>query len=34
MRAEYFLGEMKDQWDEGGGRILVGDNTDRGAVMV
>jgi len=25
---------MKAQWDEGGGRILLGDNTGRGAVML
>jgi hypothetical protein len=25
---------MKTQWDEGSGRILLGDNTDNGAVML
>jgi hypothetical protein len=25
---------MKAQWDEGDGRILLGDNTSRGAVML
>jgi len=34
MRAEFFLSEMKDQWDEGGGGILLGDNTDSGAVVL
>jgi hypothetical protein len=34
MRAEFYLAEMKDQWDEGGGRILLDDNTGEGAVML
>jgi hypothetical protein len=34
MCAEIFLAEMKAQRDEGGGRILLGDNTSRGAAML
>jgi len=30
----FFLGEMKAQWDEGDGRILLGDNTGGGAAML
>jgi hypothetical protein len=32
-RAEILLGDMKGQWDEHGGRILLGENTGGGAVM-
>jgi hypothetical protein len=32
-RAKFFLLERKTEWDEVGGRILLGDNTGRGAVM-
>jgi hypothetical protein len=32
--AEFFLKEMKAQGDEGGGRILLGDNTGGGVVML
>jgi hypothetical protein len=31
-RTEPFLSGKKAQWDESGGRILLGDNTDGGAV--
>jgi hypothetical protein len=34
MRAEFFLAGMVERGDEEGGRILLGDNTDRGAVML
>ena len=37
MRAGYFfffLAEMKTQWDEDGGRMLLGDNTYGDAVML
>jgi hypothetical protein len=30
MRVEFFRAGMKAQGDEGGGRILLGDNTDGG----
>jgi hypothetical protein len=30
----FFLGEMKTQCDEGDGKILLGDNTGGGAVML
>jgi hypothetical protein len=33
-RAEFFLAGMKAHWDEGGRRILLGDNTGSGAVML
>jgi hypothetical protein len=32
-RAEILLADMKEQWDERGGRILLGENTGGGAVM-
>jgi hypothetical protein len=32
--TEFFLAEMKAQGDEGGGRILLGDNTGGGVVML
>ena len=32
--AEFFHTDMKAQWDEGGGRILLGDKTVGGAVML
>jgi len=32
-RAEILLADMKGQWDERGGRILLGGNTGGGAVM-
>jgi hypothetical protein len=31
--AEYILAELKAQWDEGVGRMLLGDNTGRGAAI-
>ena len=34
MRSEYFLAVMKAHGNEGGGRILLGDNTGGGADMV
>jgi hypothetical protein len=34
MRAEIFLQEMEAQRGEGGGRILLGDNTSGGATML
>jgi hypothetical protein len=33
MRAEFFLAGMKAQWDEGGGWILLGDNTGGGSTL-
>jgi hypothetical protein len=33
-RAEFFVQGMKAPWDESGGRILLGDNTDCGAVLM
>jgi hypothetical protein len=32
--AEFLLAEMKAQGEAGGGRILLGDNTGGGAVML
>lgn len=34
MGPEFFRVEIKVQWDEGGGRILLGDVTGGGAVML
>jgi hypothetical protein len=34
MRAEFFLTGMVERGDEDGERILLGDNTDSGAVML
>jgi hypothetical protein len=34
MRAEFCFTGMRAQWDEGGGKILLGDNTGGGAVML
>ena len=34
MRAEFFRGGMKEQWDERGGKILLGDTTGGGAIML
>ena len=34
MRAEFFFAGMRAQWDEGGGKLLLGHNTDGGAVML
>ena len=34
MLAEFFLVEIKAQRDQGGGRILLGENTCGGAVML
>jgi hypothetical protein len=34
MHAEFFRARMKVQWDEGGGRILLGDNRRRGGNAV
>ena len=34
MRPEFFLAGMKAQRDKGGGRILLGDNTGGGAVIL
>jgi hypothetical protein len=34
MLTEFFLAAMKAQRDEGGGRILLGDNTGFGTVML
>jgi len=33
-RSLFFLAGMKSQWHEGGRRILLGDNTDGGAIML
>jgi hypothetical protein len=33
-RVEFFRAVVKAQWDEGGGRLLLGDNTGGGAVML
>jgi len=33
MHTEFFLAWIKVLWDEGGGRILLGDNTGGGAAM-
>jgi hypothetical protein len=32
--AEFFVAGVKAQWDEGGGGILLGDNTSGGVVML
>jgi len=32
--AEFFLAGMRQKWDEGGGRVLLGDNTRGGEVMM
>jgi hypothetical protein len=34
MDAEFFRAGMKQKWDEGGGRVLLGDNTRGGEVML
>jgi hypothetical protein len=34
MDAEFFLAGMKQKWDEGGGRVLLGDNTRGGEIML
>jgi len=34
MQAKFFLERMKVDWDEGGRRILLGNNTRGGAVML
>jgi hypothetical protein len=34
LRVEIFLAEKKPRWVEGGGRILVGDNTSGGSVVL
>ena len=34
MRALFFLAGMKAQWHQGGRRILLGDNTGGGAIML
>jgi hypothetical protein len=33
-RTEFFPAGMKSKWDEGGGRVLLGDNTGGRAVML
>jgi len=34
MGPEFYIAAMKEQWDECGGRILLGDNTGDGEVML
>jgi hypothetical protein len=34
MRAEFLFAGMRAQWDEGGRKILLGDNTSGGAAML
>jgi hypothetical protein len=34
MRAEFFFAGMRAQWDEGGGKILLGDNTVGGVEIL
>jgi hypothetical protein len=34
MRPKFFLAGMKAQWNEGGWRVLLGDNTSTGSVML
>jgi hypothetical protein len=33
-RAEFFVAVAKARWNEGGGRLLLGDNTGQRAVML
>ena len=33
MCVELFIARLKTQWEEGGGRLLLGNNTGGGAVM-
>jgi hypothetical protein len=34
MQTEFFIAAIEAQWEEGGGRILLGDNTGVGEVML
>ena len=34
MDGNFFLAGMKQKWDEGGERVLLGDNTKGGEIML